>query len=111
MKFIANVIVTAFALLLLDRFLDGIRVDDVATAFIGAMVLTLLHSIVKPILIFFTLPVTLLTLGLFVFIINGFVFYLAASFTPGFTIDTFGLAILGALALTVIQTLFSRFSS
>ncbi len=109
MSLIYRVLVTALALLLVARFIPGIVVESVYVAIIAAVILGLLNLIVKPILIVFTLPVTILTLGLFIFIINAGLFWFAASFIEGFSVDGFLVAILGSLCVSIISAIGNKF--
>ena len=71
--------------------------------------LGLINAIIRPILIFFTLPLTIVTLGLFILIVNGFTFWLAARFVPGFQVDGFFPAVLGAVVVSLLSFVFSSF--
>ncbi len=92
----------ALALLIVARIIVGVTIESVYVAFIAALVLGLLNAIVKPILIFLTLPITILTLGLFIFVINAGLFMFAASFIEGFAVDGFLTALLASLLVSVI---------
>lgn len=109
MSLIYRVLVTALALLLVARFIPGIVVESVYVAIIAAVILGLLNLLVKPILIVFTLPVTILTLGLFIFIINASLFWFAASFIEGFSVDGFLVAILGSFCVSIISAIGNKF--
>ncbi len=95
-------LVNAAVLLGLPYVLPQVQMKTFGTALLVAVVLGLLNTIVRPILLILTLPVNLLTLGLFTFVINGFVFWLAAQFVDGFSVSSFGWAILAALLYSVI---------
>ena len=90
------------SLFVADYFIDGIHVESMVTLVIAALVLGLLNAIVRPVLFWLTLPLTILTLGLFLLVLNGIVLALTAWLVPGFGIDTFGSAVLGALILSII---------
>jgi putative membrane protein len=96
-------ILNAGALFLVMKLVPGIRIDQFSALLVGALVLGLLNAFLRPIIILLTLPVTLLTLGLFTLVINGFIFYLAAQLVEGFGVAGFGTAFVAAL-------LFSLFS-
>jgi putative membrane protein len=81
-----------------------VTVDDVVAAFIFAIVLGLLNAIVRPILLFLSCPITLLTLGLFVFVINAVIFWLASALVPSVHVDGFLGALLGSLVVTVCSS-------
>lgn len=87
----------AGALLLVDQIYAGVNVAGLGTALIAALVLGLLNTLVRPLLVLLTFPVTLLTLGLFLFVINALMFWAAASVLAGFHVDGFGAALIGSL--------------
>lgn len=94
----------AGALYVTARLLAGVRVDGLEALMGGALAIGLVNALVRPILRFVTFPITVLTLGLFYFVLNGLMFQLAASLMPGFELDGLGTAILGALVMTVVAT-------
>ncbi len=83
--------------------LPGVHVTSWTALAVGALVLGLVNAIVRPILVILTLPITLLTLGLFYLVVNGLAFALAAALVPGFTVDSIWWAILGALIASLIS--------
>ncbi len=95
-------LLNAIALIGVAYIVPGIRVDTFTTALIAALVLGLVNTIIRPILVVLTLPVTVLTLGLFLFIINGLLFWAVGSFLKGFQVDGFWVAVLGAVVYSVI---------
>jgi putative membrane protein len=105
MKLIAKVIITALALIITAQILPGIEISGLYTAIIVAIVLGLLNITVKPILVILTLPITILTLGLFILVINALIFLFAASFIEGFTVSGFLPALIGSIVVSVISTL------
>ena len=88
MKLIIRILLSALAVVILSNILPGVGVDSYTTAIIVAIVLGLLNLIVKPILVILTLPITILTLGLFLLIINALIILLADKFVSGFTVDS-----------------------
>ncbi len=98
-------IITAFLLLLISYVGIGVQVNGLFSAVIGGLVLSLLNTIVKPLLIILTLPVTILTLGLFILVINAATFGLAAWLVPGFTVSGFWPAVLAAFILSILQAI------
>lgn len=100
-------LLTALALIITAKIVPGIHLRDTVTLFVAALVLGLVNAIVRPLLIFFTLPLTLLTLGLFILVINALSFWIAAYFVPGFEVDGFMPAFLGALLMSVLSTIFN----
>lgn len=105
MSFILHAIVLAIALVLTTRVVGGVHVETGVPLALAAVVLGVVNAIVKPVLSIVTFPITLLTLGLFYLVVNGVCFALAAWLTPGFRIDSFGSAVLGALVLSLISWL------
>lgn len=95
-------LVSAASLLVVAWLGIGVQVDGIIPALVGALVLALANLIVRPIVVVFTFPVNILTLGLFTFIINGFIFYLVSAVVPGFSVRSFWAAILGALLTGII---------
>lgn len=104
MNFLVRILVIAAVSFGLAQVLNGIHVTDFWTAFVFAIVLALLNIFVKPLLILFTLPITILTLGLFLFIINTLVVLMASKFVTGFSIDNFWWALLFSLILSFISS-------
>ncbi len=100
-RFLVHWFVTAVALAVTAWVLPGIQVVTVPALLVAALVLGLVNAIVRPVLVFVTFPITILTLGLFYFVVNGAAFGLAAALAPGFTIDGFGWAIVGAMVVGV----------
>ncbi len=105
MNFILRILLTALAVVILAKFLPGVEVDGYLTAIIVAVVLAILNLLVKPILVIFTLPVTILTLGLFLLVINAVIILLADAFVSGFGVDGFFIALLFSLLLSLFQSL------
>jgi len=108
MKFIANWVLNALALFLVSKILPGIHLRDFWSALIAAAIIGLVNALVKPILLLLTLPITILSLGLFTFVINALMLLLASSFSPGFTVNGFGTALIGSILLSVISTVLHR---
>lgn len=106
MKLIIKILLTAVAVVLLAKLLPGIAVEGYTTAIIVAIVLGLLNLIVRPILIFLTLPATIITLGLFLFVINACIILLADNLISGFEVSSFWTALLFSILLTVLQSIF-----
>ncbi|MEX0917684.1 MAG: phage holin family protein [Candidatus Paceibacterota bacterium] len=100
---ITRVLLNALALLLAAYLIPGILVDNIYIAIIAAILLGLLNLTLKPILFVLTLPITILTLGLFAFVLNAFIFLFVASFVDGFDVDGFVAALLGSLVVSVVS--------
>jgi putative membrane protein len=97
MKILLRWLLLAAALLLVAEVYPGVRITGFGAAMIAALVLGLLNTLVRPILVLLTLPVTVLTLGLFLFVINALMFYFAASLLAGFNVNGFVAALIGSL--------------
>jgi putative membrane protein len=116
MKLITNWLLSATALLALAHIFKGIEVSSFGSALAAALVIGLFNLIVRPVLVVLTLPVTVLSLGLFLFIINAIIFWWASILLSGFYVDGFGAALLGSLLYSAfsividsaLQRLFSR---
>lgn len=109
MVLIAKWLISTLSLLAVAYVLAGITITSVYTALIVALLLGLLNAIIRPILIVLTLPVTVITLGLFIFVINGFIFWFLATFIDGFNVDGLWWGILGALMVSVFSWLGNKF--
>lgn len=109
MNLILRILLSAVAVVILAKILPGVGVDSYTTAIIVAIVLSLLNFIVKPILVILTLPVTILTLGLFLLIINGIIILLADYFIGGFSVNNIWWALLFSLLLSFLQSIFYSF--
>ena len=97
MKIAIRWLLLAAALLLVANIYSGVVVTSFGSALIAALVLGLFNALLRPILVLLTLPVTVLTLGLFLFVINAVMFYFAASVLDGFNVTGFGAALIGSL--------------
>lgn len=102
MKTITRVLLIALTLLILSAYVPGIEVAGFYPATLTAIILGLLNLFIRPILVILTLPITLLTFGLFSIVINAALFYFAASFIQGFTVASFAHAVLGSLVVSVV---------
>ncbi len=105
---IVKLLINALAIFLVGSFLPGIHVSTYMTALIVALVLGLLNMLVRPILFLVTLPINILTLGLFTFVLNGLMFWLVSLFIKDFVIDGFWWAVIGALIVSAISTVGDR---
>ena len=99
--FIVRVLITALGLWIAANVVSGIAVAGWKTLLLAAVVLGIVNAIVRPVLLILTLPITFLTLGFFLLVVNGLSFALAASVVPGFHVATLGSAILGSLVVSV----------
>jgi putative membrane protein len=103
MKWLLGWAINAGVLLLMPYILPAVQVRDFGAALIAALVLGLLNAIVRPILVVLTLPVTMITLGLFILGINGLMFWLVSRLLDGFQVASFGWAIVAALLFSLIS--------
>ncbi len=101
MKLIVKWLLSASALLAVAYLYDGVQINTFTTALVAAFVIGLFNTILRPVLILLTLPVTLVTLGLFLFVINALMFWAAAGVMDGFKVSGFGAALLGSLIYSV----------
>ena len=109
MKLIFKILLTAIAVVVIAQFLPGVEVANYTSAIFVAVVLGLLRVTVKPLLIFFTLPATIVTLGLFLLVINAVIILLADYFVSGFSVSGFWIALLFSLLLSIFQSVFYSF--
>lgn len=93
----------ALALVAVANFVPGIHVDGFMAAFIAAFILGLVNTLIRPIFVVLTLPVTVLTLGLFILVINGLMFWFAGSILRGFVVDSFWHGVLGAVLYSIFS--------
>jgi putative membrane protein len=103
MRIILVWLINAAALFLLKYVFPWVTVDSVTSALIAALVLGLINALIRPILVILTLPVTLLTLGLFIFVINGLLFWAVGSFVDGFRVSGFWSGVFGAIVYSIIS--------
>ena len=96
-------LINALALLALPYVVPSVQVDSIVTALVAALLLGLVNTLIRPLLVLLTLPVTVLTLGLFVFVINGLLFWFVASFVRGFSVGGFWSAFFGAIVYALIS--------
>jgi len=96
-------LINALALLTVAYVMPSIRVDSFTAALIAAVVLGLVNAVIRPILILLTLPATLLTLGLFIFVINGLLFWFVGSHLEGFEVGGFWAGVLGAIVYSIVS--------
>lgn len=110
MNFLIKLLLSAIAVVLSSYLLPGVSVDDFWTAFLVAVLLSLLNVTLKPLLVLFTIPITFLTLGLFLLVINALIIMIADYFIDGFYIDNFWWAIAFSLILSIFNSLLNELS-
>jgi putative membrane protein len=103
MRLLFTWLINALALLALPYLMRSVTVSDFATALVAALVLGLVNTLIRPLLVLLTLPVTLVTLGLFILIINAFLFYAVAQVVEGFHVASFGSAFVAAILYSIIS--------
>ena len=106
-RLLAVWLVNAVALIAVAYLMPGIAVSSFLTALVAALVLGLVNAVIRPILILLTLPATIVTLGLFIFVINGLLFWFVGSFIEGFVVSGFWSGVFGAIVFSIISWLLS----
>ncbi len=109
MNIILRVLFNSLGLFAIAEYVAGINISNFQTAIIAAFILGVLNTFVKPVLFILTLPVTIITLGLFSFILNAGIFFFAASFIENFEVQNFWYALLGSILMGVISAMSSKF--
>jgi putative membrane protein len=103
MRFLARLVLNGLAIIIAAWLLPGIHITSPLSALLAGVILGFVNAIVRPVLFFLTLPLTLLTLGLFIFVLNAICFALTAWLVPGFSVDGFFSAVFGALLVSVVS--------
>ena len=96
-------LINSAALFAIPQLLSSVHIDSFTTALLASLVLGLVNTLIRPLLVLLTLPVTFLTLGLFIFVINGLMFWAVADIIRGFQVDNFGAAVLGAMIYSLLS--------
>jgi putative membrane protein len=109
--FVLRVLVNAATIALASALIPGIRLDGAWPALLAGVVLALINALVRPVLLILTLPLTIVTLGLFLLVLNGVCLALTAWLVPGFDLDGFLPAVLGALVISVVSWVLTAFVS
>jgi putative membrane protein len=103
MRLVLTWLINAIALLAVPYLMHSVDVTSIGAALVAALVLGLVNTLIRPVLLLLTLPVTVLSLGLFIFLVNGFMFWLVAQWVDGFHVDSYLSAVGGALLYSVIS--------
>jgi putative membrane protein len=103
LAFLAHLILTAALLLLMASLVHGVQVQGWGSALIGAIVLGFVNAVVRPLMVLLTLPLTIVTFGLFLLVVNALMLWLMAALVPGIRVQGFGPALLGSLVLTLLN--------
>jgi putative membrane protein len=109
MKLLLRLLITTIIVLTLSHFMGGVQVSSIKSALIVAVVLGLLNTFLKPILVFFTFPVTIVTLGLFLLVINAIMVILCDKLVNGFAVSSFWTALLFSVLLSISQSILYKF--
>lgn len=104
MNFLFRIIGVVLGLMVSDALLAGIEMDGFGSMIAASIVLIFMNTIVRPVLNFFALPITILTLGFFLLVVNALTFWWTASLVDGFTVNSFGTAIIGAIITSLISS-------
>jgi len=102
-EFLAHLVISAALLLIVANVVSGVQIDSWGSAIIGALVLGVVNAIIRPLLVFLTLPLTIVTLGLFLLVINALMLQLVGALAPGIQVAGFGPALWGSLLLTLLN--------
>lgn len=105
--FLLTWLATAVALLITAKIVPGFFISNFTTALVASFVIGLINAFVRPILAFLSLPITLISFGLFTFVLNALTLWLASALTPGFEIRNFGSALLGSIVLAIVSSIIS----
>ena len=105
MTYIVQIVITSLILLLMAKMVKGVEIDNWGSALIAAVILGFVNAFVKPVMVFLTIPLTIITLGLFLLVLNALVLQLVAALSPGVRVSGFGQAVLGSIVLTVLNLL------
>ena len=108
MQFLLTWLITAISLLITAYVIPGIFIKSLVAAAFAAIVMGVINATVRPILVLFTLPLTFLSLGLFLFVVNAIAFSLVSYFTPGFSVNTFWDALFGSIILSLVSGFFGQ---
>jgi putative membrane protein len=108
MGFLLRVLVNAVAIYVATVVVSGIRVSSTAALLLAALVLAIINAAVKPVMVILTLPLTIITLGLFLLVLNAVCLWLVTVIVPGVEVSSFGSAFVAALVMTVVSWLLTR---
>ena len=110
MKFLAQLIISALAVIITSLILPGVHINSPLTGVIVAAVLAVLNAIIKPILVILTIPITVITLGLFLLVINAAIILLASYLVDGFNVQDFWTALFFSIILSLVTSVFNNLS-
>ena len=105
MIYIIQIVVTSLVLLLMAKMVDGVEIESWGSALFAAVILGLVNAVIKPLMVILTIPLTMITLGLFLIVINALMLQLMAAMAPGVKVSGFGPALMGAIVLAILNLL------
>ncbi len=111
MKLIFRLLITTVLVLIIAKYMDGVTVENIKSSIIVAVVLAVLNAIVKPILVFFTFPITIFTLGLFLLVINAMIIMICDHFVNGFKVNGFLTALIFSIILSISQSIMFKLTN
>lgn len=103
MVFIIQIVLTSLVLLLMAKIVKGVEIDNWGSALFAAVILGLVNAFVKPVMVWLTIPLTVVTMGLFLLVINALMLQLVAALSPGVRVSGFGQALLGSIVLALLN--------
>jgi putative membrane protein len=110
MNFLVQLIISTLAVIITSKLLPGVEINSAITGILVAAVLSLLNTIVKPILVVLTIPITIFTLGLFLLVINAFIIMMTSHLVNGFKVDGFWTAFFFSIILSLVTSVFNMLS-
>lgn len=111
MDFISKLIIGTLAIIVTTLLLPGIQIDSALTALWVSLVLAFLNAILRPVLVLLTIPITLISMGLFLLVINAVMILLVAKLVPGFSVSGFWTALLFSIILSIVNTIFTNLNT
>jgi putative membrane protein len=108
MSFLSRLVVSALAVIVTSLILPGVHIDTAITGILVAAVLALLNALIKPLLIILTIPITIVTLGLFLLVINAGIILLVSKIVPGFYVEGFWTALFFSIILSLVTSVFNN---
>lgn len=111
MKILLHWLIATIAIAITAYILPGVHIDSVTAALVAAVILGAINAVIRPILIILTLPITIVTLGLFALVINALLVLLASAIVPGFTIDSFWWALLFSIVIAIVGGVLGKIKS
>jgi len=107
-RFLIKLVVTCASMLIVVKILPWATVTDPVALLVAALLLGILNSVLRPLLILLTLPINILSFGLFIFVINGLILYLISWLVPGFELKNFGSAVLASILISIVSSLINH---